>query len=305
MSTDQRNLPAFLDVNATFQTWVQGIHAQLAACGLIQTADTGQINPATVALPSAGSQGGYEIWRLNDAAQSTQPVYIKIEYGTNNTSQNRCSLWVTVGSGSNGTGTITGTTSGRQATQATVSQSGAGVTQPSYCSGDGGWIGLFTNGDPTNGNAIMGFIVDRIRDTNAAPTGEGFVLSWINNSGNNVPAAVSVQNNLLSATAGANASAPDGVFPGPTPAQGGGNAGIGGGFRLIGQSLAVMPCMVLAGQLRYLKCGVIYSTQELGQASGVAFTANNFGINHTYMTMPRCGQAWGNNSNDFLAMLWE
>lgn len=299
MSTDQRNLPAYLDTNATFQTWVQGIHAQLAACGLIQTSDTGQINPATAILPSAGSVAGYEIWRLNDAAQATQPVFLKIEYGAQTLSQNRPMLWMTAGPTTNGAGTITGTTTGRLSTAAGASQSGVGVTLPSYCSGDGSWIGLFTNSDVATGGNNMTFILDRIRDTTGAPTGEGFILCFSNSSG---PGAVSVINGIFYGPAGATFGA-EGVFPGPSPINGG--PAIGGGARTIGQSLGVMPLIVMAGQLRYSKAGVVYCITDLGAGPGITFTATNFGANHTYMTMAKPGQTWANNVSDNLALLWE
>jgi hypothetical protein len=46
---------------------VQGIAAQIAAMGLVQTSDTGQINWVTVARPALNTIAGYEIWRFNDA----------------------------------------------------------------------------------------------------------------------------------------------------------------------------------------------------------------------------------------------
>ena len=70
MTTDLRQLPAYLSNDADFRTWGQGICAQLTAIGLVKTSDTGQINWATAIKPNPGGAsttygaGYYEIWRL-------------------------------------------------------------------------------------------------------------------------------------------------------------------------------------------------------------------------------------------------
>ena len=78
-----------------------------AAVGLVKTADTGQINWTTVAKPASNVSAGYEIWRFVDTAQATQPLFFKFEWGIGSgaTSPN---WWITVGTGSDGAGGITG-----------------------------------------------------------------------------------------------------------------------------------------------------------------------------------------------------
>lgn len=86
----------------------------LIAAGFVQTADTGQIDWPTVVSPTAGQQNkGYEVWRLDDAQQVTQPVFCKFEFssypGSSSTSyKNSFYMYVTVGTGSDGAGNITG-----------------------------------------------------------------------------------------------------------------------------------------------------------------------------------------------------
>jgi hypothetical protein len=82
MPTDIRNLPAFISDDATFRVWGSGLAAQIAAMGLVQTSDTGQINWATVTRPAIGALAGYEMWRFNDALQATKPVFIRLDYGS-------------------------------------------------------------------------------------------------------------------------------------------------------------------------------------------------------------------------------
>lgn len=91
--------------NDTFRSWGSTISTQIAAMGMVQTADTGQINWTTVSTPntSPGWQG-YEIWQFNDALQNTSPVFIKLEYGAI-TNPN---LVFQFGTGSWGNGSLTG-----------------------------------------------------------------------------------------------------------------------------------------------------------------------------------------------------
>jgi hypothetical protein len=95
---------------AGFRAWGSGLSSNLTAAGLIKTTDTGQINWTTVNRPTAvNTVGGYEIWKLPDSS-----IFFKIEYGTGNVTDNPL-IYITSGTGSNGTGTITGAISAQTA----------------------------------------------------------------------------------------------------------------------------------------------------------------------------------------------
>lgn len=96
------------DSDATFREWGLELSTKLAAAGLVQTADTGQINWGTVTLPGTNTDGGYEIWTLNDALAGTAPVYFKILYGTG-AGTNVPSIKTQVGTATDGAGTLSGT----------------------------------------------------------------------------------------------------------------------------------------------------------------------------------------------------
>lgn len=91
--------------DAAFRTWGSELNTKLAACGMVQTADTGQINWSTVVRAGVSADAGYEIWRL-----SSSNLYFKILYGTG-TSTAVPRLSIQAGTGSNGSGTLTGQTS--------------------------------------------------------------------------------------------------------------------------------------------------------------------------------------------------
>lgn len=100
---------SFLDHSgdAGFRAWGLEFSTQTGVVGLVQTADTGQINWTTVTRPGINTAGGYEIWRFADST-----LFLKIEYGTNASAASPA-MWITVGTGSNGTGTLTGQLSTR------------------------------------------------------------------------------------------------------------------------------------------------------------------------------------------------
>lgn len=99
----------FLDQSsdAAFRTWGSELSGKFAAVGMVQTADTGQINWTTTTRGAINTPSGYEIWKL-----SSGNLYFKFEYGTGNPITTP-TMWLTVGTGSNGSGTLTGQLSTR------------------------------------------------------------------------------------------------------------------------------------------------------------------------------------------------
>jgi hypothetical protein len=92
--------------DAHFRSWGSALSAAWAGLGFVQTADTGQVNWTTVTHPTlANTFQGYEVWKANDALQSTCPIFFKVEYGSSSTTNNP-SIRVTLGTGSDGAGTI-------------------------------------------------------------------------------------------------------------------------------------------------------------------------------------------------------
>lgn len=98
-----------LDNDADFQQFVQKYEAAILASGFLEVApDTGQLNPLTIARPGAiNTYAGYRIYRAKDPLAATRPFYVKIEYGVGST-LDRPFARRTLGTGSNGAGTLTG-----------------------------------------------------------------------------------------------------------------------------------------------------------------------------------------------------
>ena len=95
-----------------FRLWGAELSAAFTTVGFLKSDDTGQVDWTTVNRPAINTTV-YEIRYLNDSLHGTAPVYVKIEYGTGD-SANLPVLWVTTGTGTDGTGTITGVITARE-----------------------------------------------------------------------------------------------------------------------------------------------------------------------------------------------
>ncbi len=170
--------------DATFRAWGSDIAARLATAGLIQTADTGQINWVTVLRPAINAYGGYEIWRFDDTLQATSPVFIKIEYGTSNNAATPA-IRVTISSGTNGAGTPTGlvsTATVNYASGALVAN--ANITNfPSHAVHTEGFFALvFKMGAGASSLTLFAFSVSRSVDNTGAATADAVVMLGCGNS---------------------------------------------------------------------------------------------------------------------------
>jgi len=161
--------------DALFRAWAQFIHDALSAGGWEQTADTGQINLATVTKPgAANTMQGYEVWRMADSLQGSFPVYLKVSYGSGNGAANEPGIDLSLGTGSNGSGTVTGLflTTMRVDNQS----NGTGIAAMySHSSGSTSHIAvsLFVN---VTGAYLVSFSIERARDSTGAEVGTHLVV---------------------------------------------------------------------------------------------------------------------------------
>ncbi len=164
--------------DAGFRTWVAEIITQLVLCGAVQTADTGQIDTATVTRPGTNTTGGYAILRTPDSS-----LYFKFEFGTGNAATLPRML-VTVGSGSNGTGTITGQTNTASNIFTAVNVTSAAVPYISRFCVKNGYLAFIWKeaAQATNPQGLI--IVGRTVDSSGAITTTGFSVARIDSNSN-------------------------------------------------------------------------------------------------------------------------
>ncbi|MGV8959197.1 MAG: hypothetical protein ACOH1V_02260 [Stenotrophomonas sp.] len=160
---------------ATFGAAVAEVLSLLSAAGLVQTTDTGQINPATV-VGAASTISGYSIHRFADALQATAPVFIKIEYG-NSTSYASFQSAYTIGTGTDGAGNLTGVVSPRLV-HTLSSGFPAAALGVGYAVHTAGFAALSYKQDAFSTTNVGGFafVVFRSTDNTGLPTAEAVTL---------------------------------------------------------------------------------------------------------------------------------
>lgn len=159
------------DSDATFREWIQEFEAALAFIGLVQTADTGQINTATANRPAINASAGYQIWRFNDTLQATAPIFIRIEYRTQGGATDP-GMSFGIGTSTNGAGTLTGTNFVPLLQVANTAQITDTTRSSFWCAVDG-----FFGMDWKVGSGSTGcvWVICRTVDNTGAPTADGLL----------------------------------------------------------------------------------------------------------------------------------
>lgn len=164
---------------ANFRAWgLELSNALTSTTKFPKSADTGQINWGAVNKPAVNVSGGYEIRYLNDSMHASAPIYVKLEFGTNANSTAYPAMWITIGTGSNGSGTITGIVLAREEIFAGnyVLDSTVAVKASYYCGVDGCiWFAFKTKNRNTNIAPVFAMYIERTRDSAGTATSEGFV----------------------------------------------------------------------------------------------------------------------------------
>ena len=278
----------FVNDDTQFRAWAQVIHDKLAAVGLVQTSDTGQINLATVAKPgAANTPAGYEIWRFADALQATAPIFIKVEYGTA-AAATTPSIWITVGQSTNGAGTITGVASTR--TQMIPSASTIGTTKAVYCSGSTNRVWLAAGIDWVTAANSYFFCVERTRDAAGVDTADGFFLqmNWSSSSGSFMQTGLWAGGASVGAAIGP-------LFP----------INISASRMAVGPNVGLVPGLFYQGKPFY---PVMLGAQAADIPGNLTYIVDYLGGDHTYLSLAGAinTNVHQSGSGSFSAqMLWE
>lgn len=157
--------------SAGFRAWGSELAAKFAAVGMVQTADTGQINWSTVTIPGTNTSAGFEMWKT-----ASGNLYIKIGYGTGSSAAiPRLSLQV--GTGSDGSNNLTGQTSTGVAFGVTGTVIASTTTNyQSYLCATGDYVGLSWKLSSTGSAGLprAAFVIGPTVDSSGTPTSVGF-----------------------------------------------------------------------------------------------------------------------------------
>ncbi len=276
-----------LSTNAGFRLWGSAISTAIAAVGWTQTADTGQVNWTTVTVPATNAVTVYEIWKMADSLQATDPVFIRINYMVNASSGPR--IQITAGTNSDGAGTITSAANtGVSVTNAFDVMNGGTTPLPaatvhnSYVNGDTSSLVLLLHFNVAGSNLSSGlYVIERRRNSDGTPAAGGFQAFSFPPVGNvSVNCQTVYTNNVYAQPANStntgpcfigrviNAGNPQGVRAGATP---------------------VFPCFT--GSYPELGCP---SKWLLGCFAadiplGTTFTCTHYGSTQTFVS---CGLLW-------------
>jgi hypothetical protein len=200
MSIQTLTLAPTNNTDANFRLWGSGISTALAAAGLVQTSDTGQINWTTVVKPTTSTQSrGYEMWRFADSLQSTRPVFVRLDYGSSAVT-NTPGVYVSTGTATDGAGLLTSASTlpnttlwspGNPAAPFSISTTGVvfygagndystATLNNLYVASDtsslllAGWYNAAGSSYPAQSGGLL--VVERTRDQDGAANGDGVIL---------------------------------------------------------------------------------------------------------------------------------
>ena len=169
------------NTTTAFNAWVQFIEDTLVTTGgWVVTADAGQTLPASMVPPTAVNQKrGYRIYRMADSLQSTYPVFMRIDYGSANAATTVPGTWLTIGTGSDGSGTITGMVMNGTGTISTVAAGTQGVgAMNSYGSADTNRVTLMLFVQAATAGVGYQLSIERTKNSVGADTGEGLLVTY-------------------------------------------------------------------------------------------------------------------------------
>lgn len=189
--------------DAGYRVWAAAVLSALDTVNpaiLTRTADTGQMNTATITRPATNVTTDYAIYKFDDGL--SVPLYFKLAFGTGNTN-NAPGMRFTLGKGSDGAGNITGVLyniagvwSGNNA---------AGISGPILSCVVAGHFSLMACQSPlvATGTLCFGIAFSRSTDASGTPTTEGvhgMIKQWSSGSFQHFTADISGATQVNSAS---------------------------------------------------------------------------------------------------------
>lgn len=270
--------------NAYFRDWGKKLSDAMETVGFTKTADTGQIDWTTVLAPGAAlTIMGYEIRAFSDALQASNPVVVKIEYGSGSSNASNVAINVTVGRASDGAGTLVGEISSTFAIKCANTSTTA---YDCYVSGASDRIGFAMF---SNATYLLSLYIERTKSSAGANTvaGVNIVGTVASSNYQQYFAKKGLGNPFTIATPGICCLAPY------------------SGTAVNGSDIGLFPIFPLLGYADNPDLGAcVYFTADIAAATSVALTI--LGASHTYITVAgSIGTINGNTSAKSLAVRYE
>ena len=290
MAVSQQFLLCDNSTATNFKNWAQAISNFIRTAGWTNSTDTGQLNgagPGPTGWASVTTVPGanafyYEVFQPGDGLQN---FYLKMEYGNGGNAVTNCpSLRITIGTGTNGAGTLTGYVSGYGSpwvlSPSTFTAPSTTTTYECDFSGDAGRLSfLLWRNAPNNAPQVFG--LQRSLNSSGSPT-SSYVTIWGAGytSGQQTSAAGFQQ--TLHFTAGIAPTFPSGIGSNSVgwPCL---NITVNTGSLSFNGSIPVWFQQPMIGYWDY-PCTVVGTSDQADLTEGVPFTiTNQYGQTKTYM----------------------
>jgi hypothetical protein len=266
---------------AQFRAWGLAMSTAIQAAGMHLRAETGTVDWAAATLPAQNSLVNFEVYEFTDALQATAPFVVRFDYGWCSSSLQ--TLWITVGTDTNGSGTVTGVLINQM--RVTSWNSSPSVLW-SVASGDGSYLVL---------GLLLGFLdistYFAIERTHAADGSDTNLGCTVLRRGNSTDGTAQV---YCSRTAQISAEVSLGAL---VPSVGHGS---------IGSQTMVFPIFPAAGPfLNPLKSVLLIHGGNV--TTWVPFSVGHYGATHVYLPLPAYPlvEVRGAVSGYVLAVRWE
>lgn len=277
---------AFMDIASitNFKLWAQTISNAFAAFGWVQSADTGQVNWSTISTVPANTTTIFEIWQMGDALQATNPVFLKVYYGSQSSGP---MISIQAGSGSTGAGVLTNTTG--QTLLGTAATPNPDVLWECDLSGSTNRMQFCMWRGSTSAVFLS---IERSHDVDGNDTASYYTLLL---GGNEQPNGLQ-QTIMPPATGGVLTAEIDGLTFQTNDST-----------AAFATSTAAVPFFPMVGKVdNPLMGGLCVKKGDF--ADGSQFTASIYGGNHNYMCIASCPSQWGKNgtqASNTVAMRFE
>jgi hypothetical protein len=191
-------LTALADDSTAIGLWIEDIRQAMLDIGLVQTADAGQFDQSGFAYTPPSYSGEryaeftYLLFAFSDALQSAAPLFVRLGIGAQTSAENSSvpAVQISVGSASDGNGTITGDlVQSRRLSGPDSMNTGYSVSSQSFAcfNPESGFLGIvYASGthnayydDPVaygQNRCLIGAFIERIPALSGEPTAAGFTL---------------------------------------------------------------------------------------------------------------------------------
>lgn len=172
MSTQSWSSRLRHDSDANYREWRDELITKL---GLLLAVDETNITPGSGVRPAVGTDEGYAVFHLDDSLHSTAPIYLRFAFGTG--ASNGPRIRVTVGTATNGSGTLSGTGSAVRLMGGYNNAATTDTAYQSYACKNEGFFGLVHKSGMPNGNNGS-FWICRTADGSGAITTTGAMMHF-------------------------------------------------------------------------------------------------------------------------------